>query len=310
MPTLDRDADVFVLDLGDGENRFDPDAVASLNRLLDEVVAAAAPRALVLTASGKIWSNGLDLDSVGAHLDESGAFLDSVHALLARVLTLPVPCVAALQGHAFAAGAMLALATDVRVMRADRGFFCLPEFDIHIPFTAGMAALIQARLTPQAAHEAMTTGRRYGGSDALAAGVVDAAVPLDDVVPAALQRARALADKQGPDTGRHQGADVRAGARRAGAAGAELRLSGSQAARSAALRDGDVPARSPAAAAPASRRTAAPRRRPEQRARDLATSRAGRGPGERAEDARAEHLADGAGSVVARLGCRLVRDVG
>ena len=86
-----------------------------------------------------------------------------LHELLARVLELDVPTVAALQGHAFAAGAMLALAHDQRVMRADRGFFCLPEVDIRIPFTRGMNALIAARLRGDAAHEAMTTGRRYGG---------------------------------------------------------------------------------------------------------------------------------------------------
>jgi enoyl-CoA hydratase/carnithine racemase len=45
-------------------------------------------------------------------------------------------------------------------MRADRGFWCLPEADIDIPFTRGMSALIQARLSPQAAHESMTTARR------------------------------------------------------------------------------------------------------------------------------------------------------
>ena len=78
----------------------------------------------------------------------------------------PFPTVAAIQGHAFAAGAMFALAHDFRVMRADRGYFCLPEVDIHIPFTRGMSALIQAKLVGQAAHEAMTTGRRYGGTDA------------------------------------------------------------------------------------------------------------------------------------------------
>ena len=58
---------------------------------------------------------------------------------------------------------MLALAHDFRVMRADRGYFCFPEVDIRIPFTPGMAALIQAKLTPQAAVAAMTTGRRFGG---------------------------------------------------------------------------------------------------------------------------------------------------
>ena len=99
-----------------------------------------------------------------------------MHELLARVLELPVPTVAAIQGHSFAAGAMLALAHDFRVMRADRGFFCLPEVDINIPFTPAMAALIPARLSKQTAHEAMTTGRRYGGQDAAAAGSSTTAV--------------------------------------------------------------------------------------------------------------------------------------
>ena len=51
-------------------------------------------------------------------------------------------------------------------MRADRGYYCFPEVDIRIPFTPGMAALIQTKLTPGAAVTAMTTGRRYGGPGA------------------------------------------------------------------------------------------------------------------------------------------------
>jgi enoyl-CoA hydratase/carnithine racemase len=96
---------------------------------------------------------------------------------------------------------MLALAHDARVMRVDRGFFCLPEVDIGIPFTPGMAALIQARLNPQTAHEAMTTGRRYGGLDAAAAGIVDEAVAEELVLETALDRARPLAGKAGPTLG-------------------------------------------------------------------------------------------------------------
>jgi Delta3-Delta2-enoyl-CoA isomerase len=201
VPQLDRDGEVFVLDLGDDENRFNPPWVSAVSVLLDEVVAADGPRALVTRATGKFWSNGLDLAWMGEHPDEAGPFVAQVHGLFARVLALPVPAVAACQGHVFAAGAMLALAHDFRVMRADRGFFCLPEVDISIPFTPGMGALIQARLAPQTAHEAMTTGRRYGGADAATAGIVDEAVSEDAVLSAAVERARPLAAKAGPTLG-------------------------------------------------------------------------------------------------------------
>lgn len=193
MPTLKRDDDVYVLDLGDGENRFHPDWLTAVHGALDEVENAPAP--LVTTASSRIFSNGLDLDWLGEHGDELAGYVASVHGLLARMLEFPVPAVAAIPGHAFAGGAMFALAHDFRVMRADRGFFCLPEVDINIPFTPGMAALIQAKLTPATAHEAMTTGRRYGGFDAAAAGLVDVAVPETDVLTTAMGLARPLAGK-------------------------------------------------------------------------------------------------------------------
>jgi enoyl-CoA hydratase/carnithine racemase len=201
MPSLTRTGDVFVLDIGDGENRFHPDWLAAVDDALTEVEKADGPKALVTSATGRFWSNGLDLDWLSEHTDRFQPYAASVQSLLARVLELPVPAVAALQGHVFAAGAMLALAHDFRVMRADRGFFCLPEVDIHIPFTPGMSALIQARLAPQVAHEAMTTGRRYGGTDAEAAGIVDATAGEGAVLDAAVERAAALAGKASPTLG-------------------------------------------------------------------------------------------------------------
>jgi enoyl-CoA hydratase/carnithine racemase len=195
MPSLTRQDDVFILDLGEDENRFNPDWVGAVNALLDEVEAAPAPRALVTAARGKIWSNGLDLEWLAANLEQANAFLTQVHELFARVLTLGVPTVAALQGHTFAAGAMLAVAHDQRVMRADRGYFCLPEADINIPFSPGMSALIMARLPIGAAHEAMTTGRRYGGAEALAAGIVNVAVPEEQVLSHAIALAAPQSSK-------------------------------------------------------------------------------------------------------------------
>ncbi|MGB0890655.1 MAG: enoyl-CoA hydratase/isomerase family protein [Solirubrobacterales bacterium] len=195
MPTLNRDGNVFLLELDEDENRFNPDWVAGVNALLDEVEASDAPRALVVAGAGKIWSNGLDLEWFAANVEKVNDFLLDVHELFARTLSFGVPTIAAIKGHAFAAGAMLALATDERIMREDRGYFCLPEVDIRIPFTPGMDALIKSRLAPQVAHEAMTTGRRYGGPDAVAAGIAQQAVAEDRVVPAAVERAAALAEK-------------------------------------------------------------------------------------------------------------------
>jgi len=198
MASLTRDGDIFVLDLGDDENRFNDGSLDSIERCLQQV-EDAAPCALVSTAQGKYWSNGLDLEWMATQGERAPAFLTRVHGLLARVLEMGVPTVAALQGHTFAAGAMLALAHDDRVMRADRGYFCLPEIDIGLPFSPGMSALIAARLSPRAAHEAMTTGRRYGGTDAANAGLVEEAVEASEVLPRALARAEALTGKN-PDT--------------------------------------------------------------------------------------------------------------
>jgi enoyl-CoA hydratase/carnithine racemase len=201
MPTLDRQNDVFLLDLGDGENRFHPDWIASVHTALDEVEKAGNSCALVTAATGKFFSNGLDLAWLGANPDGHQQYVISVHELFARLLALPAITVAALQGHAFAAGAMLSLAHDFRVMRADRGYWCLPEAEINIPFTRGMSAMIQARLSPQAAHEAMTTARRYGGADAVAAGIVDRAVIEDAVRPTAIALAEAQTGKAGSTLG-------------------------------------------------------------------------------------------------------------
>ncbi|QWF81519.1 enoyl-CoA hydratase-related protein [Amycolatopsis sp. CA-230715] len=190
MPEL-RTEDVHVLDFGDGENRFSPSWLDEVSDALDKVVAAPAP--LVTVGGGKFYSNGLDVEWMTANGSSVGGYVRDVQALLARVLTLPVPTVAAVNGHAFGAGAMLALAHDFRVSRAKRGYFCLPEVDIRLPFTPGMAALVQAKLTPAAAISTMTTGRRLGGEEAAALAVVDEAT--EDFLPRARARAAELAGK-------------------------------------------------------------------------------------------------------------------
>jgi enoyl-CoA hydratase/carnithine racemase len=196
--TLTHEDKIAILDLGNDENRFSPGFLDDFDSSLDDIVSAGA-QGLVTTGGGKFYSNGLDLDWLAAHGEQAQWYVGRVQGMLARMLTLPVPTAAALVGHAFGAGAMLALAHDFRVMRADRGYFCFPEADIRIPFTPGMAALIQAKLTPQAAVASMTTGRRFGGGDAASLGLIDAVAAEGAVTAAAIDILRPL-DGKDPGT--------------------------------------------------------------------------------------------------------------
>jgi enoyl-CoA hydratase/carnithine racemase len=196
---LDRDGEVFVLRMNAGENRFHPDFVAAWNTALDEVEAAPGPKALVTTGSGKFYSNGLDLDwMMSEGRDQASAYLESVLAVLGRVLVFPAITVAAMNGHAFGAGAQLALAHDVRVMRTERGFFCMPEIDMRAPLHPGMTSIIQARLPRQTAHEVIVMGTRYGAERALEQRIVDYALPEAEVLPRAVAIGTELAGKADP----------------------------------------------------------------------------------------------------------------
>ena len=199
MIHLERDGEVFVLRMENGENRFRPDFVAAWNAALDEVEKADGPKALVTTGSGKFYSNGLDLDwMLSEGQSVASEYLRSVLAIYGRVLTFPAVTVAAVNGHAFGAGGQLMMAHDFRVMRRDRGYFCMPEIDLRAPLHPGMTAILQARLSKQTVHEVIATGRRYGGEDALAAGIVERVAHEDEVLPQAVELARPLAGKAHP----------------------------------------------------------------------------------------------------------------
>ena len=194
---LRREGQVFVLTMNVGENRFNRAFLDAMTHALDEVEQSAAPAALVTTGGdAKFYSNGLDLTWLsGDGSSEGPNFIADVLRFLGRVLAFPVPTVAAINGHAFAAGALLTLAHDFRVMRADRGFFCLPEVDINIPLAPGMTALIQAKLDIVICRDVILTGRRVGGTDALSARIVDEAVGADELLARAVARAESLASK-------------------------------------------------------------------------------------------------------------------
>jgi enoyl-CoA hydratase/carnithine racemase len=186
--------DVHIVWWRDGENRYRDDSIDAWHTVLDELAAVDGPLAVVVANEGKYWSNGLDLDwmsSTGAGTD----FVARVHLLLGRMLIFPAYTVAAVSGHAFAGGAMLAAACDARVMRDDRGWWCLPEADLGLPLTEAMFATVASRLSGPTLQEAVVTGRRYTGPEAVAAGIAQAAVPEAEVVDRAVEMAAAMAGK-------------------------------------------------------------------------------------------------------------------
>lgn len=204
MPTLAKHDDVFVLRFAEPADPAEaPDNVFSLNFLeefeaaLDQLEAAEGAAALVTTGAGKFYSNGLDVEYAFSSEDSLAPYIDRVHRLYARLLRLPMPTVAAINGHAFGAGAMLTLCHDHRVMRSDRGFWCLPEAARAMPFPPGMNALVTQTLSASTARTAMLTSHRYGAEEAMTAGIVDAMAPEDSVLTTAVEHAAALAGFDG-----------------------------------------------------------------------------------------------------------------
>ena len=135
MIELERDDEIFTLTLNDGENRWNTTFVREIASALDEVEASEGPAALITTSSSeKFFSNGLDLDWLAAEGEHRGgdrkAFGDEFMQLMGRLITLPIPSICAVNGHAFGAGFMSALCHDVRIMRADRGFICANEMQL------------------------------------------------------------------------------------------------------------------------------------------------------------------------------------
>ena len=197
MIDLDREDDVFVLTMNDGENRWNTTFVREFARALDEVQASDGPAALITTsATEKFFSNGLDLEWRTAEGEHRGgdreAFGGEFMSLMARIITFPMPTIAAVNGHAFGAGFMCALCHDVRFMRSDRGFICANEVEIGMVIPNPELALFRHKIPMNVFFETVQLARRWTGPDALAAGIVQQIEPLAKLLDAATRRATEL----------------------------------------------------------------------------------------------------------------------
>jgi enoyl-CoA hydratase/carnithine racemase len=192
---LDRDGEVFVLTLCDGENRFDPHTVGAIDAALDEVEASSGPAALVTTGEGKYFSNGLALEwmlrgEAEGEPERAAENLEAVYRLLARLLTFPVPTVAAVNGHWFGAGALLGLVHDRRVVRSDRGWFCMPEAAMGVGIAWPLLEVLRATLPLASFRDLCVTSARVPGAEVAERGFADAVARGDDVLARAVEWAR------------------------------------------------------------------------------------------------------------------------
>ena len=198
MIQLEKQNQTFILTLDDGENRWNTTFVREIAAALDEVEASVGPAALVTTSSDpKFFSNGLDLEwrtSSGDHPGgDKDAFGREFMALMGRIITLPLPSICAINGHAFGAGFMMALCHDVRLMRQDRGFICANEVEIGMVIPDPELALFQHKLPANVFFETVQLARRWTGPEAAEAGIVSRVYSQDDLLENALNQAQSLA---------------------------------------------------------------------------------------------------------------------
>lgn len=194
--TIEIEGPVAVATMRSGENRIGRAMITAWHDLLDDIEANTAVSSMVVTGEERFWSNGLDLSELDAMDDtHRRSFMRSFDLLLGRVMTSGLVTVAALNGHTYAGGALLALAHDYRIMRRDRGYFCLPSVEIGIPFSPGMSALIAGKLPQPIAHDLVVSCRRIGGEEAERTGVVHRSGPGEAVVSIAVDIAHAYAGK-------------------------------------------------------------------------------------------------------------------
>lgn len=147
MINLEREDTVFILTMDAGENRWNTNFVRAFNARLDEVLALDGPAALVTASSDpKFFSNGLDIDWRKGEGGDKSVFGDEFFALMAKLITFPVPTLCAINGHGFGAGFMMALCHDVRLMREDRGYLCANEIQLGIAIPDAELALFRHKL--------------------------------------------------------------------------------------------------------------------------------------------------------------------
>jgi enoyl-CoA hydratase/carnithine racemase len=180
---------LVTIDRPERRNALDRATYAALAAAFDAAAADATLRAVVLTGAGGCFTAGNDLrdfQDVEAGGDSPGlTFLKALRGC-------PKPVVAAVEGHAVGIGTTLLLHCDL-AYAGDGARFRLPFTALGLSPEGASSYLLPLIAGTKRAAELLMLGEPFGAAEAVAAGLVNAAVPQGTALEVALARARALA---------------------------------------------------------------------------------------------------------------------
>lgn len=185
-------------DRPDKLNALTFDVYADLRDLLAEIEHRDDVRVLVLTGTGRGFCSGGDVDEIIAPLLEMDArglleFTRMTGAVVERIRRLPIPVIAAVNGVAAGAGAVIALAADIRVLAESASFSFLFTRVGLAGADMGSAYLLPRVVGLGRATELLLLGESVDAERAVAIGLATKAVADDDLSGSAGDLARGLA---------------------------------------------------------------------------------------------------------------------
>ena len=199
MIELEKKESIYHLLMIAGENRWNTSFVRQFAETLDEIEKDEGPGALVTSSKDpKFFSNGLDLDwmqNPESHPEggDREVFGEEFMFLMGRIITLSIPSICLINGHAFGAGFMLALSHDVRLMRKDRGFLCANEMELGFEIPRPELALFRHKIPANYFFETVQLSKRWTGETALEAGIIQGNGLFEELPKMAIDKAKEIA---------------------------------------------------------------------------------------------------------------------
>ena len=150
--------------------------------------------ALIVTGTDRFFSAGLDLKAVPTYsADEQRALATELNRMVGRLYGLPLPVVAAVNGHSIAGGVIIALCCDYRIAAAGDYKIGLTEARVGVPFPVGPMAVVQGELSAPSARRAVLLARNVSPQEALSQGWLDELQPAEQLLSRATEMAEEMA---------------------------------------------------------------------------------------------------------------------